>query len=166
MPTRIFDWERHRRPRSIAQLDLIVAETLASLGRLLNCNLLRYAAKSIMYIWVMDRHGSIWIAVEELAELPDGRNLTGHPRRRDFPVHPAGEKKLGHPSLLDGDAARIAGELFLDEVDGSLVWHVNDHSGRYCRDIRPSQQQRANVKSLFSDFFQCEVIFDDAGAPR
>jgi hypothetical protein len=100
------------------------------------------------------------IAFEELAELPDGTDAVGHPRRRGFPVHPAAEKKLGHPTLVNGAAARIAGELFLDGKGTSLEWHVSLYSGRYCRDIQPTDAQAEAVLSLFQSMIDANVILD------
>jgi hypothetical protein len=48
-------------------------------------------------------------------------------------------------ALLDGGAARIAGELSFDEFDGALAWVLNANSGRYCRSAPPSKAQIDNV---------------------
>ncbi len=109
----------------------------------------------------MDEDSDIKLAAEEIAELPDVRELTGHPRRRNFPSHPADEKKLGHPCLIDEQPARIAGELFLDhDDDDNLVWFVNTNSGRYCRSKPPSGEQGENARALFERLMKQRVEFD------
>jgi hypothetical protein len=109
----------------------------------------------------MDGDGDIHVAVEELAEMPDGTLVEGYPRRRNFPVHPSEEKKLGHPTLLDAGPARAAGELFLDEKDGNLFWFVNVASGRYCRITPPSAANVSNVVKWFREKVQDDVQLDD-----
>ncbi|PWE31159.1 hypothetical protein DDZ14_14140 [Maritimibacter sp. 55A14] len=109
----------------------------------------------------MDGNGDIYIAVEELAETIDGMTVEGYPRRRNFPVHPAEEKKLGHPTLLMGGPARTAGELFLDEVDGELLWFVNVSSGRYCRITPPTDAQAGKVLERFKGLIDESVQLDD-----
>ncbi len=161
IPADIYDWEKNKQPISLCELDEDVGSTLAKLVRIANCTLLRKAARSKGYIWLMDELGKVWIAVEELALLPDGRELTGHPRRRDFPVHPAQEKKLGHPCLVDGKKARIAGELFMDEIDGKLKWHLNDNSGRYCKSNPPRRHQIGNILNHFNGILGCEIVLDE-----
>jgi hypothetical protein len=95
---------------------------------------------------------TIWIAVEELA-LADGIKRRGVPKRRNG-QHPASEKKLGHPTLVDGGKARIAGELAIEEISGRFAWVVNCSSGRYCYEesLRPKIRHVDNVVLRFRQF--------------
>jgi hypothetical protein len=118
------------------------------------------------FIWAMDSVGDVHIAYEEILVDMDGvadlsKLKEGYPRRRGFPVHPAMEKKLGHPTLIGGGPARVAGELFLDVRDQKLHWFVNCGSGRYCADRKPSKRQSDNVHELFMEFIDNEVLYDD-----
>lgn len=130
-PYKIDHWETNREPLSKCVLNQNVGHNLISYKKSSEVPLLRHAAKTITYIWVMDPGGEVHISVEELAEMPDGTEIAGYPRRRDFPRHPSEEKKLGHPCLIQGKGARVGGELFLDEKSGILCWFVNVNSGRY-----------------------------------
>ncbi|WP_370301650.1 hypothetical protein [Pseudooceanicola sp.] len=93
--------------------------------------------------------------------MPDGTVVAGYPRRRNFPVHPAEEKKLGHPTLLAGNMARVAGELFLDEDENELFWFMNVSSGRYCRFDPPTAAQVRKALGLFQELIDEEVRLDD-----
>jgi hypothetical protein len=160
-PDNMYIWEIDRLPRSLSKLCANLGQQLSQLVDLANVNLFRFSSRAITYIWAMDVFGDIHIAVEELAELPDGRNLTGHPRRRDYPQHPAEEKKLGHPTLLGGGLARMAGELFLDkDTDGVMIWYINDNSGRYCKRIPPTQSNKDKILNKFRELIGPSVVFD------
>lgn len=160
-PSEVAYWEQGRRPRSLSTLTDDTGRRLSAYCGVCGSPLFACAASAIAFLWVMDESGDIKLAVEEIAELPDGRELTGHPRRRNFPSHPSDEKKLGHPCLVDEQPARIAGELFLDHADdGELVWFVNTNSGRYCRSRPPSGEQGKNVRDLFAKHMQQRVEFD------
>ncbi len=143
------EWEIGHRPVSLFELS---PETGTSLARALD--LAKQAAfgialTTIGYIWVMDADGRVWIAVEELA-LADGVRYSGIPKRR-YGQHPAQEKKLGHPTLINGQGARIAGELAIEFLSGRFRWVINCSSGRYCYEeaLRPTVAHLNNVVSLF-----------------
>lgn len=160
-PSEVANWEHGRRPRSLSTLTDDTGRQLSTYCAVCGSPLFACAASAITFLWAMDESGDIKLAVEEIAELPDGRELTGHPRRRNFPSHPSDEKKLGHPCLIDEQPARIAGELFMDRADdGELVWFVNTNSGRYCRSQPPSGEQGRNVRDLFAKHIQQRVEFD------
>lgn len=160
-PQRIDAWEVGRQPASLCRLEEPLASILVDHLRVSRSDLFSNAARSVTYLWAMDEGGEIIISVEELAETPDGRVVAGYPRRRNYPSHPADEKKLGHPTLLDGGLARVAGEFFIDEVDGNLYWFVNVSSGRYCRLMPPQRDQIDNVLDLFQRLIGPDVRLDD-----
>lgn len=164
-PSSVAPWETKRSPRSLCELGKNSIEPARFLGSFLDaCNnsLFEANGRCITLIWAMRKTGDVKLAIEEIAELPDGNELSGHPRRRNYPRHPAEEKKLGHPCLLLGEAARIAGELFLDrDESGDLKWYVNTNSGRFCRESPPTKTQERNVVELFKSFTGLDVVLDD-----
>lgn len=160
-PFKVDPWEVSRVPRSKCELNQSVGNSLSEMHKVSQSQLFRHAARTLTYIWAMDDAGTVQIAVEELAEMPDGTKVEGYPRRRNFPVHPSEEKKLGHPTLLNGGLARAAGELFLDEIDGNLFWFVNVSSGRYCRITPPTKDHVDNLVKRFRELVQDDVQLDD-----
>lgn len=160
-PYKVDPWEAGRRPESLSELTPELGKHLASYRDVVQTCLFKHAARTLTYLWVMRDDGEIAMAVEELAEMPDGTDVHGFPRRRNYPRHPAEEKKLGHPCLVSECDARVAGELFLDELTGTLCWYVNVSSGRYCRFEPPTPDQVANVVELFRDLIGDDVKLDD-----
>lgn len=151
-PKRVDDWEENQVPLSRCIFDARVAEVLRDLERAVQGDLLRPAAQSKNFIWAMNEGGDVVIAVEEIASSAyEGRSVAkGYPRRKGL-EHPVEQRKLGHPTLLDGRNARIAGELTFD-MDSSgtkLVWMLNANSGRYCAEIPPTSVQIENIARLF-----------------
>jgi hypothetical protein len=161
LPLKVEPWEVSRSPKSKCLLTEEIGSNLASMLAASTPQLFRHAARTLTYIWAMDSEGAMHVAVEELAEMPDGTRVEGYPRRRNFPVHPSEEKKLGHPTLLDAGEARVAGELFLDEKEGNLYWFVNVSSGRYCRIVQPSEVNVSNVVKWFREIAHVDVRLDD-----
>lgn len=158
---RVDPWEVNRAPKSKTFLDEPAGSALKQYREVSEFTLFVFAAKCVSYLWLIDVRGQFVLAVEELAEMPDGTSITGFPRRRDYPVHPAEEKKLGHPTLVGGSDARIGGELFLDDPDGSLQWFVNVNSGRYCKETPPNAQQEDAILQHFRALVDRDVQFDD-----
>jgi hypothetical protein len=145
-------WEKGQRPLSLFRLDADTGNLLAQAVQLARQAPFGIALTTIGYIWVMDAHCNVWIAVEELA-LDDKVQRRGIPKRR-VGQHPAIEKKLGHPTLVNGGPARVAGELAIEEISGKFRWVINCSSGRYCSDERrrPSIAHLANIVDLFRGF--------------
>ncbi|WP_420599496.1 hypothetical protein [Neptuniibacter sp.] len=95
---------------------------------------------SPMYIWLIDKRGDLHVATED-----DG---------------------LGHPSIVSGARARIAGEL--NFVTGR--WVVNNKSGRYTRysPDRKKQHLENAVAMRFEELFDgiaFEVDYDEGYGP-
>jgi hypothetical protein len=91
-------------------------------------------------LWIVTESGEIRFALEELVYVaPDGKSWvrSGHPYtgvpKLEFPVLSAGRSKIGHPALVEGKSARIAGELFLDRNAVGQPWTIANRSGRYGR---------------------------------
>jgi hypothetical protein len=66
--------------------------------------------KSKRYIWSIDKEGNLRIGLET-------------------PVPPGPKTRLGHPTLVEGGAARISGEIKFNPK--TKQWRINDSSGRY-----------------------------------
>lgn len=148
-PEKVDPWERGRKPASLCSLQE-AAPVLRTLADISTSALCAAALRAKNFLWIMDQSGEILVAVEELAPHIEGTPYVGFPRRRAF-THPAEERKLGHPTLINGGQARIAGELSFDVTgDGSSLQLVlNANSGRYCRQKPPTPEQLARVREAF-----------------
>jgi len=161
LPDKIDEWERGRIPRSLCTLTQDVAEALRVYGRLSEAPLFHAEALAKTYIWAIDPAGELKLALEELAVQEPESKYQGYPRRRGY-RHPAEERKLGHPTLLGGGPARIAGELVQDDGTSGPHWVVNANSGRYCKHQSPSERQLGNVAAKFKSFgLDVMVDFND-----
>lgn len=155
-PEAMQEWEKQFVPVSRVKLDKTVGDTLAAQKKLSASPLLKAAAKTAHYIWAMDAQCDIWIAYEELAPITDAI-APGIPRRRGEHI-----EKLGHPTLVFGQHARIAGEFFLDETESKeLVWTLNVQSGRYCRSTVPSDRNKKAALGIFQALVEVNIILDD-----
>jgi hypothetical protein len=103
-------------------------------------------ATAVTIIWVVTERGDMVFALEETIEV-GGKSR--RPRMRGVPLDGT-VKPLGHPLLVDGATARIAGELRLDTtaIDGQLVWILNNRSGRYGLHNTRTQMHLENVAEL------------------
>ena len=149
-PEKIMAWEKGRRPNSLCTVDANLLMTLSALRDCAQSQLLKSAAQTQNYLWIMDDNGDIKIAIEEIAILDGKPDTRGFPRRRGY-KHPSEDQKLGHPTLLDGGDARIAGELALDLDGNRLLWVLNANSGRYCKQKPPSKRQVDATAKLIRD---------------
>jgi hypothetical protein len=85
--------------------------------------------KGKRYIWAVDNNGNLRIGVE--TQLESG-------------------KRLGHPSLVGEEGARVGGEIKLNS--NTKEWRINDRSGRFSRG-RSSEERSAilmNAHKLFT----------------
>ncbi len=85
-----------------------------------------------MYIWVVDKAGCLRVGEECVVGVD---------------LHSGQEKKLGHPTLVKGEPARIAGEITWFENEKK--WKVNDISGRYTKNRNRSRAHLDHVVQLF-----------------
>ena len=58
---------------------------------------------------------------------------------------------LGHPTLVDGGKARVAGKIKFNPE--TKQWRINDRSGRYSRGRSSGERNQIldNVQKLFND---------------
>ncbi|GLS88211.1 hypothetical protein GCM10010873_31850 [Cypionkella aquatica] len=163
-PSNVQPWEQETVPVSKVLLDAVSGKALKDYRQISATELFRASATCFLFIWAMDVEGKVFLAFEEVLPPDDASDPTlryGHPRRRGFPTHPAKEKKLGHPTLLNSGHARMAGELLLDEHENNLLWYLNAESGRYCRSLPPSRSQCEAVRDLFEKMIKDTVIWDE-----
>lgn len=84
------------------------------------------------YIWLIDEEGNMRIAEQvKVGQEPDG-----------WP------QKLGHPTLVEGEDARIGGELRPKEGGG---WTMDNQSGRYSRHADRGAEQLENAAQILRD---------------
>jgi hypothetical protein len=117
-------------------------------------------ATAVTLIWIVAETGDVIFALEETIEINGTSRM---PRMRGVPLN-GNVKPLGHPLLVGGKPARIAGELYLDTADenGQLTWVLNNRSGRYGVHRSREKAHLENVADLFrkyglpvqTDFFQ------------
>lgn len=109
-----------------------------------------FLLQRLAILWIVTETGKIRFCLEEMcaAATPAVR----YPRIRRMPSHPS-LTPLGHPALVGGRAARIAGEITLDVDDeGRPQWMLTNRSGRY--GIHPSRRPEhlENVARRFGDY--------------
>lgn len=75
---------------------------------ILSKNEKQYLNASFKYIWVITEYGDLILAEE-----------------------PEGSQEHGHPTLTQGQPARVGGELFCPDTNKANCWEVNTRSGRY-----------------------------------
>lgn len=161
-------WEKGRVPVSLCTLGPERARVIESFRLACKDPPFRSLGFGINFIWAMNKAGEINIAVEEVAEMMGETVNGGYPFRRNFPdelVEKVREKKLGHPCLTEDQTARIAGELYLDEVNGEYGWYLNFKSGRFhCEpERRPSEGQQTNAAQIFADLLGTTIFLDLPG---
>lgn len=133
------------KPRSLTTLNKKSADALLQLVDIAKFNLTKPAADSIIFLWVINDKGEMLIAAEELSGnfLANG-NAIIRPTQTNLPA-------LGHPCLVDGQPARIGGEL--NYYDGH--WYLTNKSGRYGLGRWPMSESRkylGNVAALLQKF--------------
>jgi len=98
---------------------------------------------------VIDSSGDLWFALEEMVQIETGKFL--FPRIPEAPMAPE-HRRLGHPALVKGANARIAGEILFDIRADIPGWVITNGSGRYgIRDGR-TPAQLSNVSQKFSGY--------------
>lgn len=132
--------------------DLLAAASAGSIGL--------KVATAVTLIWIVTASGDVVFALEETIEINGTSRM---PRMRGVPLN-GNVKPLGHPLLVNGKAARIAGELYLDSASGNaeLTWVLNNRSGRYGVHKSRKKAHLEKVADLFrryglpvqTDFFE------------
>lgn len=140
-------WEEGNTPLSLTRL---TAESAAPLGQLLQSissgwRLGQIWLNDTIIIWIVSREGGIFFAIEELvlSGLP-----VGVPKHQRMALTSDGDK-LGHPSLVRCENARIGGEIYFDQTIES--WVINNRSGRYGAHPSRNRQQLERVANRFSE---------------
>jgi hypothetical protein len=103
----------------------------------------------MVFIWVVDRDGEIFLAAEELVLDSLPKYIVKH---QDLRLT-KNENKLGHPALISCQPGRIGGEikyLHRDQNRERSVWIINNGSGRYGVTPDRTERQLTNVNSRFA----------------
>lgn len=100
---------------------------------------------SLSILWIMDEHGDVYFAVEEIVSSRGGLVAV---LPADVEV-PKGKSKLGHPSLVRGANARIAGEIYFDINMPTPAWMISNRSGRYGLRKTTEERHLENVSEIF-----------------
>ena len=111
-----------------------------------SCRVDQFLVLDVIILWLVDQNGDIIFAIEEA--VADGLPLDVPRHRRA--EHKVGKAKLGHPALIAGRKARVAGEIYYDPRDN--VWKINMNSGRYSAAYDRSLKHLSNVRMRFADF--------------
>ena len=140
-------WEAAHSPRSLNRLTSSSASMLRELLLAISSSFDfgRTWINDTIIIWLVDQEGTIWFAVEELvldgASAEVAKHQTVQLTRR--------AAKLGHPSLVGGESARIGGEIYFDDSLASPTWIINNRSGRYGLHPTRTRLQLENVADVF-----------------
>ncbi len=103
---------------------------------------------SIAVLWIMDECGDIHFAVEEVV---DSRGNLAFPLPFQVDI-PFGKSKLGHPALVRGANARIAGEIYFDMNASPATWTISNKSGRYGLRKTTVLSHLENVAKIFNGY--------------
>jgi len=143
-------FEEDYRPLSLTILSKVSARQLKSFMDEIRGGFLagKLLSNDVTIIWIADRNGDILYAVEELFYLGEPAGL---PRFRQFPPT-IGYDKLGHPSLVGGQAGRIGGEIYMDAEEERPYWIINNRSGRYGLHHTRKYIHLKNVANRFRTF--------------
>ena len=153
-------------PRSLSILSAETAEHLKGFMRSVEAawamgNL--FMARTTV-LWLVDNDGEIRFAIEEYVH--NGKiDQVSEAWYQDIPYHRITDDyefllptntKLGHPSLVSCQEARIAGEIGFYSLEGAdqKTWNLNAHSGRYGVWVTHAERRKIhlwNVSYRFRD---------------
>jgi hypothetical protein len=142
-------------PRSLQKL----ADCALQLNELMKAaqnglGLVAYVYSERPILWVVDRGGTLWVALEETLDLETGEFT--YPRIPRTGGDTKRYTRLGHPAMVKCEAARVAGELQYDLTDGK--WYITNRSGRY--GISREEQHLQSVLEEFAKLdLQVEYLF-------
>ena len=131
-PTYFDNIEKHKYPDSRQKLDansaIILSEYLESARKGLLVP--QIVHQSSIILWLIDEMGECWFCIEEMYK--GNASNTVFPRLNEID-YPKGYEKLGHPSLISADKARIGGEIIWTKGGDSKPprWLLSNKSGRY-----------------------------------
>ena len=141
--------EERYTPKSLEKLDANSGRKLRSLLHEIEngVNLSKFTFHSLSILWVLDELGDIYFAVEEVV---DSRGENRFPKPYNLNDLPRGREKLGHPSLIKCEKARIAGEIKYDMGADSPTWNIDNNSGRYGLRKETEKTHLDNVSKEFA----------------
>lgn len=99
-------------------------------------------------LWLINQEGELIVSIEEVVADEDGAERYPLPRRVPYD-NPIRHRRLGHPSLVGGGVARIAGELSYEPE--TETWYLTNRSGRFGANVGRSPDQLEEVAKRFRD---------------
>jgi hypothetical protein len=146
-PTRVDELEAEIKPQSLQKLTPETAKWLLQFMKATEEGLgvTRYVYCELPILWVVDKNGDIWFAVEEIVSIVSRQFSI--PRLRNTGITD-GHARLGHPALLGASSGRIGGEIIFDVRAKHPSWFISNASGRYGlrRGRRPEHLSKAREK--------------------
>jgi hypothetical protein len=150
-PSRLDPKEKSVSPRSLQKLE---ASSGTLLRQLMDVTERRLGVSAYVYcevpiLWIVDDRGDVWFSLEEV--IDEETDEFTIPNLRDTPAAD-GYARLGHPSLVSANSARIAGEILFDVRAENPSWYITNASGRYGIGHDRKEDHLKEVSKLFRDF--------------
>jgi hypothetical protein len=135
-PGRVDPSESSVQPSSLQRLDVDTAKWLKAFMQATEDGLgvTRFVYCELPILWVADKTGAIWFAVEEIITADTHEFVRPRLRNVSFETK---YHRLGHPALVRGEAGRIGGEILFDVRAEQPDWFITNGSGRY--GLRPGR---------------------------
>jgi hypothetical protein len=135
-PGRVDPLESSVQPLSLQRLDVGTAKWLKAFMQATESGLgvTRFVYCELPILWVTDKAGDIWFAVEEIVTADTHEFVRPRLRNASFETK---YHRLGHPALLRAEAGRIGGEILFDVRADQPAWFITNGSGRY--GLRPGR---------------------------
>ena len=129
-PAKVGPKERELLPRSLHTLDEASAPLLRELISVTQRGLgvSQYVYCELPILWIVNEGGKILFSLEEIVD--NQTNEFALPRLRNYKIG-SQYARLGHPSLVSAEPARIAGEIIFDIRADEPCWYITNGSGRY-----------------------------------
>jgi hypothetical protein len=150
-PSRKPDYhEQNFTPKSKEKLDINSGEKLRNFMNEVKDGLKfpKITFWTVKILWIMDEKGEIYFSIEEVI---DDRGRLFFPLPDSLKI-PEGKMKLGHPSLVECRAARIAGEINFDYEANTPGWTISNKSGRYGLRKTTTENHLNNIIGVFKHY--------------
>lgn len=150
-PGKVDPKEKSVLPRSLQKLETTSGGLLRQLMEVTERHLgvSAYVYCELPILWIVDDRGEVWFSLEEVVN--EETDEFAIPRLRDSAVA-NGYARLGHPSLVSANAARIAGEILFDVRADKPSWYITNASGRYGIGHDRREEHLVEVRRLFEEF--------------
>ncbi|MBN8197664.1 hypothetical protein [Thalassospira povalilytica] len=150
-PNRVDSAERRLKPLSLHELNSGSATLLEKMmaTSVEGLKVSSYVFSELPILWIVDKNGKLWFALEEI--VLDATDKFRYPKPSKLDV-PNEHSKLGHPSLVNAEEARIAGEMLFDIRAEPPNWYLTNASGRYGLHKTRNENHLLSVVKLFQKY--------------